>query len=85
MPWSRWLVNTGLTRCDNRLIESMADTWQKPPKNPTSQQAWDVRAPTVPLKVGWLQPENIAPTAVCLASDAAAMFTGAEYEVTGGR
>jgi NAD(P)-dependent dehydrogenase (short-subunit alcohol dehydrogenase family) len=62
----------------------MAETGQKPPEKPTPQQAWDVRAPTVPLKVGWLQPEDISPAAVFLASDAAAMVTGAEYEVTGG-
>ena len=43
-----------------------------------------MRAPTVPLKVGWLQPEDISPVAVFLASDAAAMVTGADYEVTGG-
>jgi NAD(P)-dependent dehydrogenase (short-subunit alcohol dehydrogenase family) len=43
-----------------------------------------VRAPTVPLNVGWLQPDDISPAAVFLASDAAAMVTGAEYEVTGG-
>jgi NAD(P)-dependent dehydrogenase (short-subunit alcohol dehydrogenase family) len=47
-------------------------------------QAWDVRAPTVALKVGWLQPDDISPAAVFLASDAAAMVTGAEYEVTAG-
>jgi NAD(P)-dependent dehydrogenase (short-subunit alcohol dehydrogenase family) len=41
-------------------------------------------AATVPLKVGWLQPDDISPAAVFLASDAAAMVTGAEYEVTGG-
>jgi hypothetical protein len=38
---------------------------------PTPQQAWDTRAPTVPLKVGWLQPDDISPAAVFLASDAA--------------
>jgi NAD(P)-dependent dehydrogenase (short-subunit alcohol dehydrogenase family) len=38
----------------------------------------------VPLKVGWLQPDDISPAAVFLASDAAAMVTGAEFEVTGG-
>jgi NAD(P)-dependent dehydrogenase (short-subunit alcohol dehydrogenase family) len=78
------LVDTALTRYDKRLVESMAETGQKPAKNPTPQQAWDVRAPTVPLKVGWLQPDDISPAAVFLASDAAAMVTGAEYEVTGG-
>ncbi len=78
------LVDTPLTRYEKRLTESMAETGQKPPVHPTPQQAWDVRAPTVALKVGWLQPEDVSPAAVFLASDAAAMVTGAEYEVTGG-
>ncbi len=78
------LVDTPLTRYEKRLAESMAETGQKPPAQPTPQQAWDVRAPTVALKVGWLQPDDISPAAVFLASDAAAMVTGAEYEVTGG-
>jgi NAD(P)-dependent dehydrogenase (short-subunit alcohol dehydrogenase family) len=78
------LVDTALTRYETRLRESMMENGQKPPENPTPQQAWDNRAPTVPLKVGWLQPDDISPAAVFLASDAAAMVTGAEYEVTGG-
>jgi NAD(P)-dependent dehydrogenase (short-subunit alcohol dehydrogenase family) len=78
------LVDTALTRYEKRLTESMAENGQKPPEHPTPQQAWDSRAPTVPLNVGWLQPDDISPAAVFLASDAAAMVTGAEYEVTGG-
>ena len=78
------LVDTPLTRYEKRLTESMSETGQKPPPHPTPQQAWDVRAPTVPLRVGWLQPDDISPAAVFLASDAAAMVTGAGYEVTGG-
>ena len=78
------LVDTPLTRYQKRLHESMAENGHPPPDKPTPQQAWDERKNTVPLKVGWLQPEDIAPTAVFLASDAAAMVTGAEYEVTGG-
>jgi NAD(P)-dependent dehydrogenase (short-subunit alcohol dehydrogenase family) len=78
------LVDTPLTRYEKRLTESMAENGQKPPDHPTPQQAWDSRAPTVPLNVGWLQPDDISPAAVFLASDAAAMVTGAEYEVTGG-
>jgi NAD(P)-dependent dehydrogenase (short-subunit alcohol dehydrogenase family) len=80
------LVDTPLTRYEKRLTGSMGETGQKPSSPPTPQQAWDVRAPTIPLRVGWLQPVDIdiSPAVVFLASDAAAMVTGAEYEVTGG-
>ena len=77
------LVDTALTRYEKRLSETASEEGQKI-ENPTPQQAWDIRAPTVPLKVGWLQPDDISPVAVFLASDAAAQVTGAEYEVTGG-
>ena len=36
------------------------------------------------LKVGWLQPDDISPAAVFLASEGAAMVTGAEFQVTAG-
>jgi NAD(P)-dependent dehydrogenase (short-subunit alcohol dehydrogenase family) len=78
------LVDTELTRYEARYKNAIAETGNKPEEHPTPQQAWDARAPTVPLKVGWLEPEDISPAAVFLASDAAAMVTGAEYEVTGG-
>jgi NAD(P)-dependent dehydrogenase (short-subunit alcohol dehydrogenase family) len=78
------LVDTALTRYEKRLVESMGETGKKVQGDPTPQEAWDTRAPTVPLKVGWLQPDDISPVAVFLASDAAAMVTGADYEVTGG-
>jgi len=78
------LVDTPLTRYEERLRESMGETRPNPPEHPTPQEAWDARAPTVPLKVGWLQPDDVSPVAVFLASDAANMVTGAEYEVTAG-
>jgi NAD(P)-dependent dehydrogenase (short-subunit alcohol dehydrogenase family) len=78
------LVDTALTRYEKRLSESMGESEKDPPENPTPQEAWDSRVPTVPLKVGWLQADDISPAAVFLASDAANMVTGAEYEVTGG-
>jgi NAD(P)-dependent dehydrogenase (short-subunit alcohol dehydrogenase family) len=77
------LVDTELTLYEKRLAESMGETGRKA-NNPTPEEAWQARAPTVALKVGWLQPDDISPAAVFLASDAAAMVTGAEYEVTGG-
>jgi NAD(P)-dependent dehydrogenase (short-subunit alcohol dehydrogenase family) len=78
------LVDTALTRYDKRLSESISETGRPKDDHPSPQKAWDIRAPTVPLKVGWLQPDDISPAAVFLASDAANMVTGAEYEVTGG-
>jgi NAD(P)-dependent dehydrogenase (short-subunit alcohol dehydrogenase family) len=78
------LVDTPLTRYAKRFSEAIGEVEANPPKNPAPEQAWEVRAHTVPMQVGWLQPEDISPAAVFLASDAAAMVTGAEYEVTGG-
>lgn len=78
------LVDTPLTRYEKRLRESMLENVANVPDKPTPQQAWDNRSATVPMKVGWLRPDDISPAAVFLASDAAAMVTGAEYEVTGG-
>ena len=78
------LVDTALTRYETRLKESMAENGRTPPEHPSPQEAWDSRAPTVPLKIGWLQPEDISPMAVFLASDAATLITGAEFEVDAG-
>jgi hypothetical protein len=40
-------------------------------QNPTPQQAWDIPAATVPLRIAWLQPDDISPVAVFLTSDTA--------------
>jgi NAD(P)-dependent dehydrogenase (short-subunit alcohol dehydrogenase family) len=37
-----------------------------------------------PLRVPWIDPDDIAPVVVLLASDAARMISGATYDVTGG-
>ncbi len=78
------LVDTPLTRYYKRFSETIGETGRQAPEKPSPRETWDIRAPTVPLKVGWLQPDDISPAAVFLASDAAAMVTGAEYQVTGG-
>ena len=78
------LVDTPLTQYSKRLSEAIGESRPNPPQDPSAEEAWDVRAPTVPLRVGWLQPEDISPAAVFLASDAAALVTAAEYEATGG-
>ena len=78
------LVDTPLTRYNKRLVETMAESGHKGDATPSPDEAWAVRAKTVAMGVGWLQPDDISPAAVFLASDAAALVTGAEYEVTAG-
>jgi NAD(P)-dependent dehydrogenase (short-subunit alcohol dehydrogenase family) len=78
------LVGTPLTYNAQRFRAAIIQANRTPAANPTAQETWDARAPTVPLQVGWLQPEDISPVAVFLASDAAALVTGAEFAVTGG-
>jgi NAD(P)-dependent dehydrogenase (short-subunit alcohol dehydrogenase family) len=80
------LVDTPLTHNDARWSALIGEVTanENPPKHPTEQEAYDTRAPHEPLKVGWLKPEDLAPAAVFLASDLAAMVTGATYDVTGG-
>jgi NAD(P)-dependent dehydrogenase (short-subunit alcohol dehydrogenase family) len=79
------LVDTALTRNEARLREAIGEATGKPPPQEASvQAAWDARSGSLPLKVAWLQPDDVSPVAVFLASDAAAMVTGAEYEVTAG-
>ncbi|WP_254909329.1 SDR family oxidoreductase [Acetobacter senegalensis] len=73
-----------MTYNEQRFRAAMAQSNKSTPAFPTAQETWDARAPTVPLGVGWLQPEDISPMAVFLASDAAALVTGAEMAVTGG-
>ena len=78
------LIGTPLTFNEQRFRAAIAQSNRTPSSNPTAQETWDARAPTVPLGVGWLQPEDVSPMAVFLASDAAALVTGGEFAVTGG-
>jgi NAD(P)-dependent dehydrogenase (short-subunit alcohol dehydrogenase family) len=80
------LVDTPLTLNEARLRAAIAESegTDNPPENPTVEQAAKARAPHVPLGVPWVKPEDMAPAAVFLASDLAAMVTGACYDVTGG-
>ena len=52
------LVDTALTRYDKRLSETIGETGRKAPAHPTPVEAWIIQAPTVPLRVGWLQPDD---------------------------
>lgn len=79
------LVDTPLTRNQPRWREAVEDaTGKKPQGEVTEQQVVSARLVRAPLGVPWLQPQDIAPAAVFLASDLAALVTGACYDVTAG-
>ncbi len=79
------LIDTPLTRNDKRWSLAVGETMTTPPpEHPSEEETIKARLPKVPLGVPWLQPEQVAPVAVFLASDAAAMVTGATYDVNAG-
>jgi len=78
------LMGTALTLNQQRLAALEQQVHHKVHGEISPAQAWKDRARTEVQPVGWLQPEDISPVAVFLASDASALTTGAEFEVNGG-
>ena len=78
------LIDTPMTHNEKRWSLAMGEVMKNPPEKPTEDQVTAARLPRSPLGVPWLQPDQVAPAAVFLASKAAAMVTGACYDVTGG-
>jgi NAD(P)-dependent dehydrogenase (short-subunit alcohol dehydrogenase family) len=79
------LIDTPLTRHDERFVQVLQESGQQP--NGSSGHENDARKILVarsPLGVPWLEPEDVAPVVVFLASDAARMISGATYDITGG-
>lgn len=78
------LVGTALTLNPQRLAAVEQQTHHEVKGGVTAAQAWQDRARSEVQPIGWLQPEDVSPIAVFLASDASALTTGAEFEVNGG-
>ena len=77
------LIDTPLTRNDKSWSLAVGETMTiPPPEHPSEEETVKARLSKVPLGVPWIKPEDVAPVAVFLASDAARMVTGACYDVT---
>ena len=80
------LIDTPLTRHEERYAQAI----QVAGKEPSGDEARDeatAREGLIsksPLGVPWIDPDDVAPMVVFLASDEARMITGASFEVTGG-
>ena len=81
------LIDTPLTRHKERYAQVLETAGQSPKGLSTAEEEEDARKILItrtPLGVPWIEPEDVAPVVVFLASDAARMVSGAIYDVTGG-
>jgi NAD(P)-dependent dehydrogenase (short-subunit alcohol dehydrogenase family) len=81
------LINTPLTRHKERYEQVLETAGQSPTGLSPAKEEEDARKILItrsPLGVPWIEPEDVAPVVVFLASDAARMVSGATYDVTGG-
>lgn len=80
------LIDTPLTRHEERYTQALQAAGAMPTGD-VKQDEQDARgklAAKSPLGISWIDPDDIAPVVVFLASDAAHMVSGATYDVTGG-
>ena len=81
------LIDTALTRHKERYAQVLEDAGRPVnglPANELEEEAKKILAIKTPLGVPWIEPVDVAPVVVFLASDAARMVSGSTYEVTGG-
>jgi NAD(P)-dependent dehydrogenase (short-subunit alcohol dehydrogenase family) len=80
------LIDTPLTRHEERYRQALEAAGRKPTGSLARDEAEarEMLTASTPLRVPWIEPEDVAPVVVFLASEAARMVTGASYEVTGG-
>ncbi len=80
------LIDTPLTRHEDRYAAALVAGGQTPTGDEAEDEAAARKAQTTktPLGVPWIDPEDVAPMVVFLASEAARMVSGSVFEVTGG-
>lgn len=80
------LIDTPLTRHEERYAQALEVAGRVPTGDvqKDEEDAKKVLKAKSPLGVPWLEPADLAPVLVFLASDAARMVSGATYDVTGG-
>ena len=78
------LVDTAMTRNPGRWKEALKEAGKEPKEHPTEEEVIAARLPMSVMKIPWMQPDEVAPAVVFLASDAANRVTGASYDATAG-
>ncbi|GAB2569535.1 mycofactocin-coupled SDR family oxidoreductase [Dyella jejuensis] len=80
------LINTALTRHEDRYAQALQEGGKQPSGDVAKDEQAAIKAmeAKTPLGVPWIEPEDVAPAVVFLASDAARMITGTTLAVTGG-
>lgn len=80
------LIDTALTRHEDRYAQAAEEGGKQPTGDEAKDEALARQAmlAKTPLGVPWIDPADVAPMVVFLASDAARMISGGTYAVTGG-
>ena len=78
------LIDTPLTRHRQRYAQAVDDLESDKSTDALEAEAKKRLLAKSPLGVPWIEPEDVAPVVVFLASDEARMVSGAAFDVTGG-
>lgn len=80
------LIDTVLTRHEQRYAQAISESGKQPTgdEQQDEQGARQAMLAKTPLGVPWIDPVDVAPMVVFLASDAARMVSGGTFGVTGG-
>lgn len=78
------LIATDMTMNETRLTEAYQDYRSDPPADLSLEEVAQVRGQRTAMRLPWLDPEDMAPTAVFLGSDEAHHISGASFDVDAG-